>query len=162
MICLSVQRRRPNQWERGCEELGEQGELRDERIVAILHELVLADRSGVWRDRTVEMGVNFGVGQPDLLLRFKHHNDSTPLLKGKLVSDLAREFLIADRFGHCWRVKKRKWKTVSAQKRKRRKKRITPRKGKGIGLDLKGREESKKSLKERLHTRTKPVEPSTL
>jgi hypothetical protein len=133
MLYLSVQRRRPNQWERRCEELAEQGEQRDERIVAILHELVLADRSGVLRDRTVEMGVNFGVGQPDLLLRFKHRNDSVPLLKGKLVSDFAREFLIADRFGHCWRVKKRKWEAVSTQKRKRRKKRTTPRKGIRIG-----------------------------
>jgi hypothetical protein len=108
--------------------LAEQGEQHDERIVAILHELVLADRSGVRRDRTVEMGVNFGDGQPDLLLRFKHRNDSAPLIRGKLVSDLAREFMIADRFGHCWRVKKRKWEAVFAEERKRRKRKITPRK----------------------------------
>jgi len=47
--------------------------------------------------------------RPEVSLKFKSRDENAPVLRGRLLEDLASEFLIEDRGGRAWRVRKSKW-----------------------------------------------------
>jgi hypothetical protein len=47
--------------------------------------------------------------RPNVSLKFKRRNDNSLTLRGRLLENLKSEFLIKDKRGRVWRVRKSKW-----------------------------------------------------
>ena len=94
---------------------------RDEEV---LRKLLAMDASGVRRLPSPSMalkaadslGISGKTDRPGIVLKFKAKIQGTPVLRGRLLAIVEREFVIFDeRTGTCWGVSRAKWEPIEVQ-----------------------------------------------
>ena len=94
---------------------------RDEEV---LRKLLAMDASGVRRlpspgmalKAADSLGISRKTDRPVVVLKFKASAEGTPVLKGRLLAIVEREFVLLDeRTGTCWGVNRAKWEPIEVQ-----------------------------------------------